>query len=328
MAANVETMFYTGEVPWHGMGVGVEEAPNSAEAIRLAGLDWTVEKKPAGFLANPDSKNRLTQGFTAVKDDYYTVRQSDSTALGRVTERYKIVQNVEAFDFTDKLLGAGVTYETAGSLANGKRIWLTARMPSTTILGDDVDPYLVFTNSHDGSGAVKVAITPVRVVCQNTLTIALRRAKRVASIKHCGDIGSKIHEAEKVLGMAATYMNNMNAEAEALQEIKIDETMFNLFLEKMFPLPAGKSEDELSERTKTNINAQREAFDFLYKEKDDIKKFGNSGWALLNAVGDFVPHFRPARTTGTYQENNFMKIVDGGKNNLMERASAFVYSIA
>lgn len=328
MAANVETMFYTGEVPWHGMGVSVVEAPNSADAIRLAGLDWRVDKKPAGFLVNPESNNRLTQGFTAVKDDYYNVRATDNRPLGRVTERYKVVQNEEAFDFTDKLLGAGVTYETAGSLANGKRIWMTARMPNTTVLGDDVAPYLVFTNSHDGSGAVKVAITPVRVVCQNTLTIALRRAKRVASIKHCGDIRTKVHEAEKVLGLATTYMGKMREEAEVLQEIKIDKDMFKLFLETMFPLPAGKTEDDLTERAKANIDSQREAFKFLYEEKEDIQKFGNSGWALLNAVGDFVPHFKPARDTSTYRENNFMKIVDGGKNNLMERASQFVYKMA
>ena len=93
------------------------------------------------------------------------VRDSDRKVLGVVTNRYKVIQNEEAFSFTDSLLGEGVRYETAGSLQGGKKVWLLARMPQDYIItGERISPYLVFSNTHDGSGAIKVALTPIRVV--------------------------------------------------------------------------------------------------------------------------------------------------------------------
>ena len=118
MAANVETMFYTREKPWHGVGPRVEEAPASADALRLAGLDWQVIQEPI-FTDNEE----LISGYKA------NVRDSDRKVLGVVSDRYKIVQNQEAFSFTDTLLGNGVRYETAGSLQEGRKVWLLARLP-------------------------------------------------------------------------------------------------------------------------------------------------------------------------------------------------------
>ena len=103
--------------------------------------------------------------------------------MGVVSDRYRIVQNEEAFQFTDDLLGEGVTYETAGSLQGGKKVWMLAKLPEKYIIaGDEVTPYLVFFHSHDGSSGVKVAMTPVRVVCQNTLNLALGTAKRIWTV--------------------------------------------------------------------------------------------------------------------------------------------------
>ena len=166
MAANIETMFYTREKPWHGLGVRVSEAPESAEALRLAGLDWEVDQEPIFT-----EENVLIPGYKA------NIRNTDRRVLGVVTDRYKVIQNTEAFSFTDALLGEGVRYETAGSLQGGRKIWLLARLPKEYIIsGDRISPYLVFSNTHDGSGSVKVAITPIRVVCNNTLNLALSTA--------------------------------------------------------------------------------------------------------------------------------------------------------
>ena len=178
MAANVETMFYTREKPWHGLGTRVETALTSKEALQLAGFDWKVIQKP--ILTEDGS---LIEGFKA------NVRDRDQKVLGVVSNRYKVVQNEEAFAFTDALLGEGVRYETAGSLAEGKRTWILAMLPHKYIIaGDEITPYLVFMNSHDGSGAIKAAMTPIRVICQNTLNLALARAKRSWSTNHIGDI--------------------------------------------------------------------------------------------------------------------------------------------
>ena len=139
MAANVETMFSTREKPWHGLGTIVEEAPASADALRLAGLDWNVVQKDIF------TNHGKVDGYKA------NVRDTDNQVLGVVTDRYKVIQNVDAFAFTDELLGEGVRYETAGSLQGGKKVWLLARLPREYIIsGERITPYLVFSNTHDG----------------------------------------------------------------------------------------------------------------------------------------------------------------------------------
>lgn len=219
MSANVETMFYAGVKPWHQLGVKVDEALSSQQAIKMAGLDWTVDAQPIQVVGG-----QVIDGMKA------NVRSSDHKVLGVVSDRYKIVQNADAFAFTDILLGEGVKYETAGSLSSGKRVWLLAKMETSKVCGDDVDPYLVFTNSHDGSGAVKVAVTPIRVVCQNTLTLALSTAKRTWSTKHCGDIQGKMDDARNTLGFAASYMENLKEEADKLTQVVVLAPQFADFL--------------------------------------------------------------------------------------------------
>ncbi len=157
MAANVETMFFTGRTaPWHGLGTMVENAPTSEDALILAGLDWKVVQK-----------NLVTEDGFSVPGFKANVRDLDNRTLGVVTDRYKVVQNDEAFSFTDSLLGEGVTYETAGSLQEGRRTWILAKLPQRYIIsGDELTPYLVFMNSHDGTGAIKAAMTPIRVVSE------------------------------------------------------------------------------------------------------------------------------------------------------------------
>ena len=207
MAANVESMFYVRETPWHGLGTRVNEALNSEEALTAAGLDWNVIQEPIYT-----ETEELIEGYKA------NVRDTDRQVLGVVTDRYKIVQNQEAFAFTDELLGEGVRYETAGSLQGGRKVWLLAHLPHEYIIsGERISPYLVFFNSHDGSGAIKAAITPIRVVCQNTLNLALSTAKRSWSMIHTGDIKGKMQEAKDTLFLAEKYMDNLGKEFETLR---------------------------------------------------------------------------------------------------------------
>lgn len=310
MSANVETMFYSGETPWHGLGSRVDEAQSSIDALRLSGLDWEVQ-----------SKRIQVAGGSSINGYKANVRSSDGKILGIVTDRYKIVQNKDAFAFTDMLLGEGVKYETAGSLSDGKRVWLLARMDTTKICGDDVTPYLVFTNSHDGTGAIKVAMTPIRVVCQNTLTMAIKGAKRTWSTKHCGDIDGKLEDAKNTLNLANKYMENLKEQSDILTQIMVVNPVFVEFLHNMFPIS-----DNASERQRRNIEYQRNALRDIYENKDDIKKFKGTAWGLMMAACDYAPHFRPLRETSTYRENNFMRIVDG--DSLIENTSKFISNIA
>lgn len=298
MAANVENMFYVREVPWHGLGTRVEEAPTSEEALRLAGLAWCVEQTPvytdAGILIPGYKANR---------------RDSDGTILGIVSDRYKIVQNTEAFEFTDSIVGETedgvVKYETAGSLAGGKRIWMLAKMPTKKVLDDDIEPYMCFTNSHDGSGAIRIAMTPIRVVCQNTLNMALNGASRQWSTKHIGDMQSKMDEAKLCLQLANKYMVNLDIEADKLANKKLYEEQIEEILDEMFPV-----DDNAGDRKKNNILQFRNKFWTAY-DMPDIAKFEDSAWKAVNAMSDVVTHSTPARSSATYNEKRWGKIIDG-----------------
>ena len=198
MPANVENMMYVREKPWHGLGTMVTDAPSSADALRFAGLDWQVIQEPVY-----NARGGVVKGYKA------NVRDSDGSVLGIVGDRYKVVQNADAFSFTDDLIGDDVRYETAGSLRDGRQVWLLARMPERKVAGDEVEPYLCFTNSHDGSGGVKVCMTPIRVVCNNTLNVALGSAKRVWSMRHTENIRERLDEARDCLFRADEYMTDL-----------------------------------------------------------------------------------------------------------------------
>lgn len=307
MAANVESMFYVRNTPWHGLGVNVQEAPKSEDALRIAGLHWKVIQEPIRT-----QKGEEISGYRA------NIRDTDRTILGVVTERYKVIQNQEAFAFTDGLLGEGVRYETAGSLQNGKKVWLLARMPQEYIIsGDRISPYLLFSNTHDGSGAVKVALTPIRVVCNNTLNLALRTARRSWSMIHTGNINEKMEEARDTLLLARTYMDELGKEAENLMKQKVTDKKVQEYMELLLPM-----EDEMSPQTKKNISRLREELKYRYFNAPDLQNVGKNAYRFLNAVSDFATHAEPLRKTSNYRENLFAKTVEG--NPLIDRAYQMV----
>ena len=302
MSANVETMMYVREKPWHGLGTMVAEAPTSADALRLSGLDWEVLQK-----------NVQVCGGSRIEGYKANVRSSDGKVLGMVTDRYKVVQNADAFSFTDNLIGGDVRYETAGSLNGGRKIWLLAKLPDTELCGDKTEPYLCFSNTHDGSGAVKVCMTPIRVVCNNTLNIALNGAKRSWSVRHTGNIQSKLHEAQMCLEMAGRYMEGLAEEAERLANVTVTDEKLREILDELFPI----SEDS-SDREKNNINQLKTEYMVCYFAPD-ILKFKGTAWGALNAMSDMVSHTAPQRKTSNYWENNWGRIMDG--HVLMDRLS-------
>lgn len=308
MAANVESMFYTRKKPWHGLGVQVQEAPESKDALRLAGLDWKVYQREV----YTDSGIKI-EGYRA------NVRNTDNKVLGVVTERYKIVQNEEAFSFTDALLGKCVRYETAGSLQEGKKVWLLARLPKEYIIsGEQISPYLVFSNSHDGSAAVRVAVTPIRVVCNNTLNLALSTAKRSWAMVHTGNIKGKIHEAQETLFMAENYMSKLGKEFEELKRQKLSERQVKEYIELLLPL-----EKTSSLVTAKNVKKLRDDLRARYYDAPDLQDVGgNNAYRFINAVSDFATHNEPLRRTANYKENLFMRTMDG--NPMIDRAYQIV----
>lgn len=307
MAANVESMFYTREKPWHGLGTRVEEAPTSVDALRLAGLDWEVIQEYI-----------FTAAGDAIAGYKVNIRDSDRKVLGVVSDRYKIIQNREAFAFTDTLLGRGVRYETAGALQEGKRVWLLARLPREYIIaGERISPYLVFSNSHDGSGAVRVALTPIRVCCNNTLNLALDTAKRSWSMIHTGNIKDKIQEAKDTLFMAETYMDSLGKEFEQLRRQKVTDAQVKEYIEILLPM-----EKDVTAVQEKNILKLREDMRRRYADAPDLKGVGNNAYRFVNAVSDFATHAQPLRRTANYSENLFMRTMDG--HPMIDRAYQLV----
>ena len=303
MAHEIETMFSVREKPWHyemtkDVTKLIQEAPTSAEALRLAGLDWKVEQTPV-----------YTESGMLIPNYKANVRDTDNAVLGIVSNKYRVVQNTEAFEFTDAIVGETedgvVKYETAGSLSGGKKIWLLAKMPTQKVLDDEVEPYMCFTNSHDGSGAIRICMTPIRVVCNNTLNMALNGAKRQWSTKHVGDMQSKLKEAQMCMFMADQYMTRLDEEADRLANIKLYREEIDEILDEMFPVTA-----DMGERKKNNIQEVKNNYYVAYY-MPDIAKFRDTAWGAINAMSDMVTHTAPKKNTKDFNANRWGKIMEG-----------------
>lgn len=310
MAAEVETMFSVRVKPWHGIGTVVENCPNSKEAIRLAGLDWQVEQKEVYT-----SDGTLILGYKA------NVRDIDQSILGVVSDRYQVVQNEEAFAFTDELLEDGVQYETAGSLQGGRRTFLLARLPQRFIIaGDEISPYFVIMNSHDASCSIKAAMTPVRVVCQNTLNLAFRKAKRTWMTKHTSNIMERIEDARNTLQFAERYMGELGRGIDELVKKRLTDKKAMEYMSEFFPI----TEDMTTAQKKNNL-ALLNDMKARYFDAPDLQDLGKNAYRFINAVSDFATHADPIRRTKNYRENLFLKTIEG--NPFIDKAYQMAYAV-
>ena len=311
MPANIETMFYVREKPWHGLGTEVQEAPTSADALLYAGLDWLVVQEDV----------YLKDG-TQIPGYKINTRDTDHVALGIVSDRYKVVQNEDAFQFTNDLLGKGVTYETAGALQGGRKVWMLARMPQRYIIaGDEIAPYLVVMNSHDGSSGIKVAMTPIRVVCQNTLNLALSSAKRTWTTRHTENVMSRVHEARETLRLAERYMGELGRGIDNLTRLKLTDKRVLEMMQEFFPVTG-----DMPDAQKRNNLRLLEDLKLRYWEAPDLSHVGKNAYRFINAVSDFATHADPIRRSKNYKENLFLRTIEG--NAFIDKAYKLVLASA
>ena len=179
-------------------------------------------------------------------------------------------------------------------------------MPRTTILGDDVDPYLCFTNTFDGSGAVRVCATPIRVVCNNTLNLALETTKRSWATRHVGDLAGKMHQAQVTLGLAQEYMKKLDEDADRLANTKLSDGEIESIVSFIFPIDYVKD----TQRKIQNSEKMRSDLMACYM-MPDIAKYRNTAYGLVNAAADMADHIAPNRITQNYAENNWAKVMMG-----------------
>lgn len=181
------------------------------------------------------------------------------------------------------------------------------------IAGERISPYLIFSNTHDGSGAIRVAVTPIRVVCNNTLNLALNTAKRSWSTIHTGDIKSKMEEAKNTLFMANVYMDELGKEFESLRKKKLTDKEVMNYIELLIPM-----EENATSQQQKNIKRLQDDMAMRYFDAPDLKDVGNNAYRFINAVSDFATHAEPLRRTVNYKEQVFARTVDG--NPLIDKA--------
>lgn len=323
MPADVETMMYAGELPWHGVGKAVPAEVNAEQAIKLAELDWDVETAP---IVTADQKR------TAVDDYRVTRRVTDNCILGVVNKNFKPIQNRDAFGLFDKIVGTKrAVYHTAGSLQNGSKVFILAKLPEPLVVGSDdvVDKYLLLSNAHDGTRPLQMLFTPVRVVCSNTLGMALfQKAEASAeemklkaipprvSIRQNKNAEQKMKEAERIMGSALRYYEKFGDFAGHLYSRQLKSEQVVNIIDEVFPPNKHK------EVTPT-IRGHRTAVEDLFVHGKGHDKIAGSAWALFNAFAEYADHsyaVSKALRTKDPADRSY-SILMGGAKGLKTRAT-------
>jgi len=246
MAHQIESMLYVGKAPWHGLGVALDNPPTVAEAIRLAGLDWQVVLKDL----------QLVETGQAV-DHKATVRATDGSVLGVVGPRYRPLQNADAFGWFQPFLENGeASIHTAGSLAEGRRVWILAkinRAPSVIAPGDEVQKFILLSNSHDGTLAVRVGFTPVRVVCANTLAMAHNGdASKLVRIRHTAGARQTLEDVRSIMNAADQTFEQTADVYRQLARTPITGADLRKYVKTVLDLPA--EDKDLSTRNRNVLD--------------------------------------------------------------------------
>jgi len=268
--------------PWHGLGITVDGAKTSEEAIKLAQLDFEVRKQQI-FIIGEGGRN------IQIKDKYATVRQDTNTPLGVVGDRYAVMQNAKAFEFIDTLVGSKeAIFETAGALGEGERVFLTCKLPSKLVVGtnDVADMYFFLTNSHDGSGAIQIMFTPTFVVCENTVRMALSNGVRKQKVRHTVNFENKLFDAADLMGITRNQIEELETTFKRFTEVKITDPQLRKFIE--LAMGNGKEQIDGEEYSTRFTNTVDEVLNYALSDPAQLieERKGNL-WGAYNAITGF-----------------------------------------
>ncbi len=291
MAANIDTMVSgKGIKPWHGLGVIVDGLMTAADCLKRAGLDWEVTKEAL-----------QTKGGIIVPNAFAVKRSDNNGILGVVGNQYTALQNKDAFSYMDAITQdhGSAKYETAGALGGGERVWLQVSVEGDICIkgkggkdsGDTLQRYILMANSHDGSSPLLIATTIVRVVCQNTLTAAIKSASDMFKVRHTKSIGGKVADAREALGIINASYVELEAKLQKLATIKVSDKAFEGYIASLgFDVDAEKG------KGKGAVDQLKALYggEGMGSQLESAK--GNA-WGALNAVTQFVDHERSTRVT-------------------------------
>lgn len=275
-------VFTAGRPPWHGLGVTVPDNVTAAQALELAHLDWQVEEAPMHmklgdeFLAVPGKKVTYRRGIT-----------DQIVYLGTVGSEYAVIQNRDAFSFLDELADQQAVFESAGAVFSGRRVWALARFRDDMLVGgaDRIKRYLLFMNAHDGSMKCRMFFTPVRVVCNNTLSLALgNRADREGiEIRHTGNVRAKVDEAIRVLGIARQTYEEAAVQYEFLLRTPMPLDDAIEYFTRVVP-------DNQDAKKNTRTENMRERIVENFREGRGAEVASETAWGGYNAVAEYYDH--------------------------------------
>lgn len=278
-------VFTSKEKPWHGLGTFVTEAQTSEAAIKLAKLDWEVHQSPVMY-KTPSSLETVPASRVnwRWKDDH-------PITLGVVSNSYGVVQNWEAFEFFDDIIGSkDAIFETAGSLRDGRIVFITAKFPDfISVQGDDslTEMYCVLSMGHDGKTAIQVMFTPIRVVCNNTLLFAQRRSKLKLSIAHTKNAADRLQQAAQIMGIKNQLVSEFSDLAKFMQQVRVDDLRAR---RSAYWVLYGKVSHDPNNVVTPAQDKRIDRFMEYYAGDDSQKGITGTAWGLSNALAAFAQH--------------------------------------
>lgn len=303
VGANGEQAFASFREPaWHGLGTVFTEEKSTREMLEAAYLNnWNVRLEAVPY---PADYNVISPNYMVLRDNPF---YKGIDVLATVGERYHVLQNEDLFDFGDALLDGG-RWETAGSIKDGRVVFGSLALERETVLdpngvSDVVKSYLLVHTSHDGSTAVQASITPVRVVCQNTLNMALSGTKQSFKIRHTQTVGGKVAAAREALALANTYLDAFDKEAQALIAKEITKAKFDKIVEAVYPRP-DKDAKGAVKKWENKVDTIEEIW-----TSDTTNMIATTAWGAFNAMTERLDWFRNGR--GARGAENVMAAASG-----------------
>ncbi|MGN7706885.1 DUF932 domain-containing protein [Chryseobacterium sp. 22543] len=316
------SFFSVKEKAWHGLGQIIQDYPTSEEAIKFAGLDYEVTKSPlytkgSGILQTAEGIE-FQENETEVPNYFANIRMDNNAVLGVVGKDYQIIQNRDTFTFFDAIVGGndGILYETAGALGQGERIFITAKLPDYIRVGngDDItEKYIFLTTSHDGSGSITAAFTPIRIVCQNTLNASLRNMSNVVRIKHTAGAKERLENAHKIMGLANSLTKQLEGIFNEWAKVKVTDREVKKLIQlalcpnkETLDLLKKGAEDEISTVFKNTVDDA-----FAYAMISDTQQMETTKGTLFGAYNAVTGYYQNVRN---YKdgEAKLQSIVMGG----------------
>ena len=295
---------------YEDMGITLENVTSLESALKLSGLDYSVEKRPIQFVNKVEQEwngqKILVDTPFIIPDQFATIRTDTNAPLGIVGKNYNILQNREAFDFLDSLALGGAKFETAGSYGpNGAKSFITMSTEPMKILDDEFLPTMMFLNSHDGSKAIQAMFISIRIFCSNCIARATRGAENRVSIRHSNSMQAKLEQAKTILLQNTNYLERLKVEAEKLAVTPYSKEAFEALARELFPV---KTED--SEILQIRNLAMIEKLMTAYNQ-DDLQNFNNTAYKVVQAFADFESHPTTFRKAENSTPKSFTNIVNG-----------------